>query len=119
MAALLGIIAALAGGTTISIVLAALTVTDWISLFGLILGVGGDIEKLVKLLIQFHPYLKELEGDLLAGKFPHEDVVKQLRAKFAAMHPHLTLPLLPHHSAPPLGKPSYDDPSKLGGQPKY
>jgi hypothetical protein len=92
MLTLVGMLTALAGGATVSAVLAGLSITDWIAIAGLLLKAGEDA---VKVFTALHPELKQIEADLLAKKSAHEIASKA-------------------HTIP-WDVPSYDDPSKWGG----
>lgn len=61
MLTIITMITALAGGATISAVLAGLSITDWICIVGVLLTVGEDG---VKLFAALHPALKVIEDDI-------------------------------------------------------
>jgi len=96
MLALVGIITALAGGATITAVLAGLSITDWVGIAGLLLGAG---EEAIKIFTALHPALKQIEADLLAKKSAHEIAHKAASLPYGA------------------DAPSYDDPSKFSYTP--
>jgi hypothetical protein len=104
MVALIGVITALVGGSTIGVVLAGLSIADWISIAGVLLAAGEDA---VKLFVALHPALVQIEADL--------------RAKVSAQeiaHKAVKLPFHKPAAAPPKpagAPPSYNDPSKFGG----
>ena len=75
MAVLLGMVAALVGGMSITAILAGLTITDWIALAGLLLSAG---EEAIKIFVKLHPALAVLETELLAQAKTgglHQDLV--------------------------------------------
>lgn len=63
MAILLGMVAALVGGMSITAILAGLTLPDWIALAGLLLSAG---EEAIKIFVKLHPALAVLEAELTA-----------------------------------------------------
>lgn len=94
MLTIVGMLTALIGGSAISVVLAGLSITDWISIAGLLLEAGEDA---VKLFTALHPALKKIEADLLAKRSAQEIASKAVSLAYDDV-------------------PSYDDPSKFGGE---
>lgn len=80
MIALIGMITALAGGATISAVLAGLSITDWLGIAGVLLSVG---EEGIKLFTALHPSLKLLEADLMSKINVHDIANKAIHLKFS------------------------------------
>jgi hypothetical protein len=111
MLTIVGIITALAAGGTISVVLAGLSIVDWITIAGVLLTVGEDV---VKVFIALHPALKPLEADIKAKLAPELIAAKAMAIHFFDFKPNWpTWPI--HHVENVPGAPSYDDPSKFGG----
>jgi hypothetical protein len=115
MLAIIGIITSLAAGSTISVVLAGLSIADWISIAGVLLTVGQDA---VKVFIALHPALKPLEEDIKAKLAPEVIAAKAVALHFFDFKP-LPWPkpaIWPNQKVEnEQNAPSYDDPSKFGG----